>query len=107
MEGVQRGGCAARWQASGGAPARAFDGDGHDYSGDEGHGGRRGTSSSEVPRTPATAFDGEQESEREGRARLWEGEFRGRGLGFIGRERERGREREPGGRKKQPWLQGH
>jgi hypothetical protein len=41
MEGVRRGGCAAWWQAAGGAPTRAFDGDGHVCSGD-------------VPRTPAS-----------------------------------------------------
>jgi hypothetical protein len=31
----------------------------------------------------------EREHEKRERARLWEGELRGRDLGFIGRERER------------------
>jgi hypothetical protein len=55
-------------------------------------GGRRGTSSGEAPRTLAMAFDDEHENEREGRAQLWEGEFRGRSCPiYRGGEGERGK----------------
>jgi hypothetical protein len=46
------------------------------------------TNSGEAPRTPATTFDGEQQSERERRARLWEGEERSWTLEFIEERQE-------------------
>jgi hypothetical protein len=46
------------------------------------------TTSGEAPRTPATMFDGEQQSERERRARLWVGKERSLASDFIEERQE-------------------
>jgi hypothetical protein len=46
------------------------------------------TTSGEAPRTPATMFDGEQQSERARRARLWDGKGRSLASDFIEERQE-------------------
>jgi hypothetical protein len=50
------------------------------------------TTSGEAPRTPATMFDCEQQSERARRARLWEEKERSLASDFIEEREGRGRD---------------